>query len=162
MSNFPGRRRTVGVSIGSGAGASSDSTPRHGRPTELSASLQNEQQQQALYDFARRGIGTRSIYAAPALSSPGGEDADADYSQTPNSIRDCTMLLSSLTRQTGRHEELSSNYDDAVFAGPPITSGNSRCRSSDSISISGQDDMSSIEQILASGASSADGNLSRL
>ncbi|KAJ2262397.1 hypothetical protein GGI01_001561 [Coemansia sp. RSA 376] len=163
MSNFPGRRRTVGVSIGSGAGASNDSTSRHGRPTELSASLQNEQQQQqALYDFARRGIGTRSIYAALALSSPPGEDADADYSQTPNSIRDRTMLLSSLTRQTGRHEELSSNYDDAVFAGPPTASGNSRCRSSDSISISGQDDMSSIEQILASGASSADGNLSRL
>ncbi|KAJ2241255.1 hypothetical protein GGI13_007398, partial [Coemansia sp. RSA 455] len=91
-----------------------------------------------------------------------GEDADADYSQTPNSIRDRTMLLSSLTRQTGRHEELSSNYDDAVFASPPIASGNSRYRSSDSISISGQDDMSSIEQILASGASSADGNLSRL
>ncbi|KAJ2883370.1 hypothetical protein H4R27_002811 [Coemansia aciculifera] len=163
MSNFPGRRRTVGVSIGSGAGASSDSTSRHGRPSELSASLQNEQQQQqVVYDFARRGIGTRSIYAAPALSSLPGEDTDADYSQTPNSIRDRTMLLSSLTRQTGRHEDTSSNYDDAVSPGLPVISGNSRCRSSDSISISGQDDMSSIDQILASGASSTDGNLSRL
>ncbi|KAJ2797121.1 hypothetical protein H4S07_006025, partial [Coemansia furcata] len=72
------------------------------------------------------------------------------------------MLLSSLTRQTGRHEDTSSNYGDTVSVGLPAIGDNSRCRSSDSISISGQDDISSIDQILASGTSPAGGNLSRL
>ncbi|KAJ2747812.1 hypothetical protein GGI20_000107 [Coemansia sp. BCRC 34301] len=163
MANFLVRRRTVGVSTHSGAGVSGDSSSRQERPAELSASLQNEQHQQPIYDFAWRGIGTRSIYAAPALGLRSGDDANADYSQTPNSIRDRTMLLSGLTRRTGRHEGISGTSDEAAPSVlPAIGSASHRHGSGgggDSIS---QDDMSSIDQILASGSEPAVGNLSRL
>ncbi|KAJ2490594.1 hypothetical protein IWW37_003055 [Coemansia sp. RSA 2050] len=161
MPHLPERRRTVCVGTGSGRGTSSDNASRYGRPIELPASLQSEQQQ-AIYDFAWRGIGTHSIYAAPTHSSLPGQDADADYSQTPSSIRDRTMLLTSLTRQTGSLEGSAGKYGDAASAGRPATSGSNDHRSRDSTNIGDQDDMSSIDQILASRASSIDGNLSRL
>ncbi|KAJ2891950.1 hypothetical protein IWW38_003406, partial [Coemansia aciculifera] len=158
MANFLGRRRTVG-----------DDSSHQERPFELSTSLHSDQQQ-AIYDFTRRGIGTRSIYAAPTPVPRPGDNADADYSQTPNSIRDRTMLLSSLTRHAGRHDDTTttSNYNEAASAGLTFMASTSRRRESGgggdaSSSTSSRDDMASIDRILSHGLPGPTAsNLSRL
>ncbi|KAJ2009661.1 hypothetical protein GGI04_000233 [Coemansia thaxteri] len=149
MPNLPGRRRTVGVSTDAHADAGGSSAFPTLTSIELSMSLQSEPQH-GLQDYAWRGISTRSTYAAPALGLYSGESADADYSQTPNSIRDRTMLLSSLSRQAGQQDSVSGSRNDPAVLDLTLSRRTSY-----------QDDGSSIDLILSE-ASASSGNLSRL
>ncbi|KAJ1906280.1 hypothetical protein LPJ81_001431 [Coemansia sp. IMI 209127] len=98
------------------------------------------------FDNARRGLGTRSMYIAP-IPAPGSTDnASANYSQTPDSIRDRTMLLSNMRLRNS----ISSNRAETVAAG---LDGSRR---------SSMDDRTSINQIIAETGGDGGGSLSRL
>ncbi|KAJ2888776.1 hypothetical protein FB639_000404 [Coemansia asiatica] len=107
------------------------------------------------------GIGTGPAAAATGTGTGTGtgaariaEDAGTgtEYSQTPDSIRDRTLLLSNLGLLAGRRESLQSNKGDAA-AGHASGLGGSRPSSFD--------DRSSIDMILAE-AGPGGGNLSQL
>ncbi|KAJ2340997.1 hypothetical protein GGF43_006272, partial [Coemansia sp. RSA 2618] len=134
MSTFPNRRRTTGTAIVP-VPNNSAAAPSRERDLEHGASLHGDLLHPAY------GLSARSIRIA---SGPRAMDTQTvGYSQTPDSIRDRTMMLSSLALHSGK----PGNRSDAGGA------GDSR-RSS-------MDDRSSINQLLAE-ASSGTSNLSRL
>ncbi|KAJ2845336.1 hypothetical protein GGI22_006591, partial [Coemansia erecta] len=98
------------------------------------------------FDNARRGLGTRSIYIAPIPAPESTDNASANYSQTPDSIRDRTMLLSNMRLRNS----ISSNRAETVAVG---LDGSRR---------SSMDDRTSISQIIAETGGDGGGNLSRL
>ncbi|KAJ2378869.1 hypothetical protein IW150_000536 [Coemansia sp. RSA 2607] len=157
MSSLTNRRRTLSM-IPAGAARG-----HRGQPDiELASSLHSEIAHNNAFDFGRRGVGTRPITVASDIRA--SDNPGTDYSQTPDSIRDRTMLLSSLGLLAGRRESAQSTRGDATTvlstgAGPrseqdlASDGGNSR--------ISSYDDRSSIDMILAE-AGPGGGNLSRL
>ncbi|KAJ2848070.1 hypothetical protein IWW36_003515 [Coemansia brasiliensis] len=96
----------------------------------------------------RHGVGALSIRQAPAASR--GGDA-TNYSQTPDSIRDRTMLLSNLALHANKRDSIASSRNDAATTAAGMGLADSRRSSTD--------DQASINQILAGTGS---GNLSRL
>ncbi|KAJ2655594.1 hypothetical protein IWW48_005454 [Coemansia sp. RSA 1200] len=101
------------------------------------------------FDNARRGLGARSLYIAPVPAQDPAYNTSTDYSQTPGSIRDRTMLLSNMGLHQGLRSSISSGRGDAAIAGIDSSRRNS------------MDDRSSINQIIAE-AGAGGGNLSRL
>ncbi|PIA17777.1 hypothetical protein COEREDRAFT_6974 [Coemansia reversa NRRL 1564] len=147
MSTFPYRRRTAGVGSASG-------TQEHN--IEVSTTRHSYAQQPATHSFAHHDAGTRSIrIGSPALTSPRVGDAPpANYSQTSDSIRGHTMILSNFALHAGIRDSISSNRSEVVGAALGLGPGGGTRRSS-------MDDWSSTDQIL-SGPRPGGGNLSRL
>ncbi|KAI9503340.1 sulfate transporter family-domain-containing protein [Coemansia spiralis] len=150
MASLFNRRRTSEVGAGSSSVAmdtgNRDSSPERG--LEHASSLRSDTHFKS-FDNARRGIGTRSMYIAPVPASGAADDGSANYSQTPDSIRDQTVLLSNMGLRPGLRDSISSNRIETTMMG---LDGSHR---------SSLDDRSSIEQILVE-AGSGGGNLSRL
>ncbi|KAJ1805986.1 hypothetical protein LPJ56_006456, partial [Coemansia sp. RSA 2599] len=134
----------------------------------LASSLHGDGAQHAPLEYMRRGIGI-NIGASTRLPGSGtvsaataagagmariGEDPGTDYSQTPDSIRDRTLLLSNLGLLAGRRESLQGSRGDAAagHVGASALGGSRR---------SSLDDRSSIDMILAE-AGPGGGNLSQL
>ncbi|KAJ2407660.1 hypothetical protein J3F80_002649 [Coemansia sp. RSA 2526] len=138
MSTFPNRRRTTGTTAF--PVPSSNAAPSHDRDLEHGTSLHNETLVRPMSNTAHYG-GARSIRIVPTVRAR--DTQTAEYSQTPDSIRDRTMMLSNLALQVGMRDGTGAHMD----------TGDSR-RSS-------MDDRSSIGQLLAD-ASAGAGNLSRL
>ncbi|KAI8320482.1 hypothetical protein GQ54DRAFT_312638 [Martensiomyces pterosporus] len=133
---------------GAGSSRAAGGGGHAGRDIELASSLHGDLPHMSP-EFARRGIGTRSIYGVPVSASRAADDATANYSQTPDSIRDRTMLLSNLALHPGLRDSISGSRGDSVALG---LDGSRR---------SSLDDRSSIEQILAE-VRPGGGSLSRL
>ncbi|KAJ1942355.1 hypothetical protein GGF37_003149, partial [Kickxella alabastrina] len=147
MSSIPNRRRTITIASGD---SSNNANPE--RSAGFASSLSNDAAQHIPYDFARRGIGTRSVYGAPHASASRPKFSDrpnSNYSQTLDSIRDRTLLLSNLGLATSRRESAQSGRGDTA------AHGHSSSRNS---SMGG---CSSIDMILAE-AGPRGSNLSRL
>ncbi|KAJ1728352.1 hypothetical protein LPJ61_004079 [Coemansia biformis] len=142
MSNFHFRRHTAGAELAAGC-------ERH---VETGAELHGDAQRSSIHGDAQNssihGL-ARSMRVAPAA----GDSAHADYSQTPDSIRDRTMMLSSLALHGGLRDSIPSSRAGAAGQGlGPDPGGNQR---------GSFDSRSSIDQILAEAGAGA-GNLSRL
>ncbi|KAJ2551786.1 hypothetical protein EV175_003563 [Coemansia sp. RSA 1933] len=120
-----------------------------GRDIEHGSSLHGDTRQGS-FDDARRGLGTRSVFIAPIPAPGSANNAGANYSQTPDSIRDRTMLLSNIGLRSGLRSSISSNRPEAVVVG---LDGSRR---------SSMDDRSSIDQIIAETTPRSSGSLSRL
>ncbi|KAJ2613094.1 hypothetical protein H4S08_002386 [Coemansia sp. RSA 1365] len=147
MSTFPYRRRTAGA-------GSASATQEHN--IEVSTTRHSYAQQSAAHSFAHQDSGTRSIrIGSPPLTSPKtGDTLTANYSQTSDSIRGRTMVLSNFALHAGIRDSISSNRSEVVGAALGLGPGGGTRRSS-------MDDWSSIDQIL-SGPRPGGGNLSRL
>ncbi|KAJ2162750.1 hypothetical protein GGF46_000475 [Coemansia sp. RSA 552] len=141
MSTFPGRRRTTSALAVPAPAAPHGPAPR--RDVELGSSLRNDGHD------AHHGTPAPSMRLGAIPSLRVGDGADANYSQTPDSIRDRTMMLSNLALRSGMRDSISSVRGE----GAGLDLAASRAASFD--------DRSSIDHILSEAGPGAS-NLSRL
>ncbi|KAJ1744146.1 hypothetical protein LPJ78_000648 [Coemansia sp. RSA 989] len=132
--------RTTGSALVPTNNNNSSAAHTHDYDIELGTSARSD-----ALGTACHGVGALSIRQAPTISR-GGDTTN--YSQTPDSIRDRTMLLSNLALHANKRESVSSSRNDAAVG---MGLADSRRSSTD--------DQASINQILAGTGS---GNLSRL
>ncbi|KAJ1661944.1 hypothetical protein EV178_006281 [Coemansia sp. RSA 1646] len=150
MAGSGGQHYAVGIPSTSNAATDSDNRDVNSeRNIEHSFSYHGDTGRGS-FDNARRGLGTRSMYITPAPALGSTDNTSAHYSQTPDSIRDRTMLLSNMGLRPGLRNSISSNRAEAVSV---IDLDGSR-RSS-------MDDRTSIDQIIAE-TGTRGGSLSRL